>query len=190
MGVNKLVYAGETKFDLTQDDITAADLKKGVKAHDRAGDPIVGTNTYDSDTQDATAIASQILLGQTAYAMGTKLTGTMPNKGSVVGNISTVAGKYAIPAGYHDGSGNVSIASAEQAKIISGNIKQGVTVLGVEGTYAGEAVKLQTKTVTPSTAQQTISADEQYDALGSVVVNAIPYVESANDQGGTTISIG
>jgi len=49
------------------------------------------------------------------------------------GTISTVAGSVTIAAGFHDGNGSVEIAAAEQAKIISGNIKSGVTVLGVSG---------------------------------------------------------
>ena len=40
-----------------------------------------------------------------------------------------------IPAGYTTG-GTVSISSTEQAKIIAGNIKSGVTLLGVAGSLA------------------------------------------------------
>ena len=57
----------------------------------------------------------------------------MTNNGAVTGTISTVDGTYSIPSGYHNGSGKVQIASAEQAKIISSNIKAGVTILGVTG---------------------------------------------------------
>jgi hypothetical protein len=37
----------------------------------------------------------------------------MPNRGAVTGTISTVAGEYTVPQGYHDGSGKVAIAVTE-----------------------------------------------------------------------------
>ena len=57
--VNKFILDGEVKFDLTQDDITADKLAKGIKAHDKSGAPIVGTSTFDADTSDATAVAAK-----------------------------------------------------------------------------------------------------------------------------------
>lgn len=106
------------------------------------------------------------------------------NRGAADGTISTVEGDYTIQAGYHNGSGKVSIAAAEKLKLIAGNIKSGVTILGVVGSYIGEAIKAQAKSVTPTKSKQTITADEGYDALSSVTVNAIP--DAYADVTGTT----
>ncbi len=189
--VSKVVLSnGTTLMDLTADTVTAADLLSGVTAHDKSGAPVTGTCTYDSDTSDDTAAVSEILAGKTAHARGTLLTGTMTNNGGVTGTISTKAGQYTIPQGYHDGSGKVSIASAEQDKIIAGNIKSGVQILGVTGSYSGESITAQSKSATPSWTQQTIQPDAGYDYLSAVTVAAIPITYSDNSAGGQTVTIG
>lgn len=187
--INKLVVGNETKFDLTADTVTAEKLLKDVTAHDKSGAPITGTCTYDADTQDATAAVAEILEGKTAYARGTKLTGTMPNKGAVSGTIATKEA-YTIPMGFHDGSGTVSLDATESAKLIAGNIKKGISILGVEGTYGGDAAKVQTKSVTPTMAAQTVLPDEGFDYLSQVDVAAIPVTYSDNSAGGQTCTIG
>lgn len=187
--INKLVVGNETKFDLTADTVTADKLLKDITAHDKSGAPITGTCTYDADTQDATAAVAEILEGKTAYARGTKLTGTMPNKGAVSGTITDKTA-YTIPMGFHDGSGTVSIDATESAKIVAGNIKSGVTILGVEGTFAGESVTAQNKSVTPTMSAQTVLPDEGFDYLSQVSVAAIPVTYSDNAAGGQTCTIG
>lgn len=188
--INKVIYGNDTLIDLTADTITASDLASGKTAHDRSGAVITGTNTYDADTSDADAVASEILATKTAYVNGSKVTGSMPNRGSVTGSISTVAGTYSVQNGYHDGSGTVGIDSTEQAKIIASNIKDGVEILGVTGTYTGEGVSAQAKTATPYTTQQVILPDSGYDYLSQVTVNAIAYEETDNSAGGKTATIG
>lgn len=190
MAINKVVYGEQVLIDLTADSVTAETLGKGITAHDKSGTPITGTNTKDSDTSDATATVSEVLIGKTAYARGAKITGTMPNNEGVTGEISDKDTSYTVPLGFHDGSGTVGIATAEKEKIVAGNIKQGVSILGVEGTYSGEGVNLQSKEVTPSKSAQTVQADPGYDALSSVTVKAIPYVETENSAGGKTATIG
>lgn len=190
MAISKVVYGGNTLIDLTSDTLKADKLLKGYTAHGADGEPITGACTYDSDTQDATAADSEILAGKTAYVKGTKKTGTMKNNGAVTGKISTVAGTYTVPQGYHDGSGKVSIDSTEQAKLIAENIREGVTVLGVTGTMSGtEGANPQAKEVVPSTQEQEILPDSGYNYLSQVTVAAIPYVESENTAGGTTVTI-
>lgn len=188
--VSKVVYFGETLIDLTNDTVEPGKLLKGFTAHDKSGAPITGTSTFDADTQDATATAAEILKTKTAYVKGAKVTGSMPNNGAVEGYINDKTQPYMIPVGYHDGSGSVGIASAEAAKLIGSNIKSGVEILGVTGTYAGELTKGQTKTVTPTKDGFTVVQDEGYDYLASVVVNPIPYAVTDNTAGGQTVTIG
>ena len=191
MAISKVVYGGETLIDLTSDSVTKDTLLKGATAHGADGEPITGTCEFDANTQDATATAAEILVNKTAYNKAVKITGTMKNNGAVAGKITTKAQKYTVPQGYHDGSGTVQIDSTEQAKLIPENIRDGVTVLGVEGKMSGsEDVKAQSKEVTPSTEEQTVLPDSGYNSLTSVTVKPIPYTESANSAGGTTVTIG
>ena len=110
------------------------------------------------------------------------------NRGAVEGSISDANTNYTIQAGYHNGQGKVGIAAAEKLKLIASNIKSGVTILGVAGTYIGEALKAQVKSVTPTKSKQTITPDEGYDALSSVEVAAIP--DAYQDVTGVTAAAG
>lgn len=190
---NKVIYGGDVLIDLTQDDVTAADVAQGKKFHLPSGATATGTNTYDADTSDATAVAAEILNGKTAYKNGEKIIGTMPNRGAVAGSITTVAGEYTVPQGYHDGSGKVAIAATEQAKLVATNIREGITVLGVTGTMSGsEGIKATAASVTPYTTAQTITPASlgDFNSITQVNVAAIAYTEADNAAGGVTVTIG
>lgn len=190
MAINKVIYGSTVLVDLTADTVTADKILASYTAHDATGATVTGTCDFDSNTQDATVKVAEILDGKTAYARGTKLTGAMTNNGAVTLTIDTVSGAVTVPQGYHDGSGKVSIAATEQAKIIASNIKQGITILGVTGTLEpSSSVKVQSKTVTPKTTAQTILPDTGYDYLSQVDVSAISYVETDNSAGGKTATI-
>lgn len=189
--VNKVIIGSEVKLDLTQDDITADKLASGIKAHDKSGTPIVGTNTYDADTSDATAASAEILNSKTAYVNGSKIIGTMPNNGSKTLDITNKNTPIVIPMGFHDGSGKAQISSDEQAKLIPTNIRNGITVLGVTGTMSGsEGMTPQAKSVTPTFVQQEVLPDNGYNCLSSVTVAAIPVTYTDNEQGGQTLKVG
>lgn len=188
--VSKVIYGNDTLIDLTSDTVEASKMLYGYTAHGRDGAPVTGSCTFDADTTDADAVASEILNTKTAYVNGLKVTGSMPNRGAVAGSISNKNTPYSIQNGYHDGSGTVGIDSTEAAKIIAENIKDGVSILGVTGTYTGEGVTAQTKNVTPYTTAQTILPDSGYDYLAEVDVAAITYTETLNSAGGLTVQIG
>ena len=190
---NKVIYGGQTLIDLTGDDVTRADVAAGKQFHLPTGEITTGTSTYDADTSDATATAAEILDTKTAYKNGSKLTGTMPNRGSQTGAISTKAGTVSIQQGYHDGGGSIGIDSTEQAKIIATNIRSGVTILGVEGSMSGsEDVAATSASVTPYTTAQTITPSDlgDYNSITQINVAAIAYSEADNAAGGVTVTIG
>lgn len=188
--INKVVYGGNTLIDLTGDDVQASDVLTGKKFHLPSGAQGTGACSYDADTSDATAVASEILLGKTAYKNGAKLTGTMPNNGGTNVTVSTVAGST-IPQGYSDGSAKAVIDSTSASALIAANIRENITILGVVGTMSGsEDVHAQSKTATPTTAQQVITPDSPtYNYLSQVTVAAIPYTETDNPAGGKTVTI-
>lgn len=190
MAKNKIIFGGNVLIDLTDATAVASDVASGKYFYGNDGVKTEGTSTKDSDTTDANAAAAEILSGKTAYVNKNKITGSMTNNGAVTGTISTKAGQYTVPQGFHDGSGKVGIATTEQNKIIASNIKSGITILGVEGTYSGEAVNVEAnKNVTPSASSQVVTPSTGYDYLAQVTVAAIPYSESPNTYG-TTVTIG
>ena len=170
---NKAIINGTTYIDLSADTVVQNKVLDGYTFHDKNGAILEGTCTFDADTSDATASDSEVLATKTYYKNGAKRTGSMTNRGSVTLEIDDLVGE-SIPAGYHDGGGTASIKSSEADKIIASNIKDGVTILGVLGTYTGEGVTAQTKTATPSLTSQAILPDSGYDYLAEVDIDAIP----------------
>lgn len=87
------------------------------------------------DTAGADITSADVLTGKTGFGSSGSVSGGMANNGATGGTISTKAGSVTIPAGYTAG-GSVSIDSTEQSKITAGNIKSGVTILGVSGSLS------------------------------------------------------
>ena len=127
------------------------------------------------ETSDATAAASDLLDGATAYKNGVLIEGSIPNKGAGGGTISTKDGAVSIPEGYYNGQGSVKISDTEKQKIIASNIRKNVSILGVTGSMdPQEGVVEQAKTVTPTKSQQVIAPDSGYTHLNQVTVEPIP----------------
>ena len=192
--VNKVVFGATTIMDISDTTADPTKVLASEKFYDRSGAPQTGSCTYDADTSDADATAAEILLNKTAYVNSNKLTGSMPNRGAVTLTIDDVDDELAISNGYHDGSGVAKIDATEKAKIIAGNIKKDITILGVTGTYEGAATPTSVaKTVTPYTTSKTYTPSGEstpVDYYSQVTVDAIYYNETDNAAGGKTCVIG
>lgn len=66
-----------------------------------------------------------------------------------------------------------AVTSAIDSDIKSENIKSGVDILGVMGTFAGDINIQENKDIIPTTSQQEILADEGFNAMAKVTVNAV-----------------
>lgn len=117
-----------------------SDVIAGKVIVDKEGNPLTGTLALSGN-----ATEGQVLYGQTYYNSDpkNKRTGTMPNHGAV-NQVLGINGTYAIPAGYHNGSGRVT---------------QNVA------TMAGQ-------TITPGASQQTISCSGKY-MIGNIVIKGV-----------------
>lgn len=136
------------------------------------------------DTSDATAAQANVLTGASAYVASGKITGTMPNNGAVSGDISTVNGTVTVAAGYTTG-GSVGIASAEKSKIVSGNIKSDVSILGVNGAATVKDVSVGTTATTASV----LSGYKFYDASGTLATGAATVPTVSQDSTTKVLSI-
>ncbi len=202
MAINKVVFGEDILIDLTSDTLTAADVLTGKTFHGKDGVQTTGTCAYDCDTSGGTAGAGEIISGQIAYVNGSEVTGTMVNNGSVTGYITDAETAYSIPSGFHDGGGTVSISDDDRTALgigddleLGGNIRQGVTILGVTGTMSTTegmvSVAAEVDSFVGDTAQTYLPTafDSTANAISQITVNPIPYTETANSYG-TTVTIG
>lgn len=106
-----------------------------------------------ADTTDDDAVAANILYGKTAHSYNSTtgkavaVTGTMANNGAVskVLDATTSNQSYTVPAGYHNGSGSVSIVleektatpstSSQNITPTSGKVLSKVTVAAIPANY-------------------------------------------------------
>lgn len=128
--------------------VAAAVTDKGVSTAASATFATIASNvrsitTLSDGTADANATAAQILSGKTAYAKGSKVTGSMTDRGAVSQSLNC-GGSYTIPAGYHNGSGKVtgnSLASQTGATATAADIVTGQTAWVNGSKVTGTLVK-------------------------------------------------
>lgn len=99
------------------------------------------------DVSSVTATAGDVLANKIIVTVdGTVTTGTMPNNGAVSQKLDTATTSYAVPAGYHNGSGTVSITTetktatpAKEQQTVTpteGSVLSSVTVEAIPEQYA------------------------------------------------------
>ena len=164
---------GVTYADVPQVDIPLADNS--------------GDDATFYETSGASVSAGDVKQGVTFHGANGADTGTMSKyeSGADDGDISTVAGTVPIGAGYHDGSGSVGIASAEQAKIVSGNIRNGVTVLGV----SGKSTVVDTEIASDGAAAGQILSGKKAYVNGSIITGSMTAATVSQDSTTKVLSI-
>lgn len=157
------VYLGSNAVDMQGGVVSGG--SSGVKLQSKTVTPSENTQTVNPDS------SYDALSSVTVEAISNTYIGSSVTKKSA--------------ATYTPGTSNQSIASGQylsgaqtikgDSNLIASNIKKGVTIFNVTGSY-NEATgdpTLQSKTVSPSESTQTVSPDNGYDGLSKVTVNAI-----------------
>lgn len=129
--IPKGYYNGSGKVAINGSaNIVSDNIKKGVSILGVTGTLEQNTGI---DTSDATASAGDILTGKTAYVDGNKVTGAMANRSGATIKVSKKETAVGIPNGYYRNS-YAAIDSNAVADLVEGNIRKGITILGVTGT--------------------------------------------------------
>ena len=160
------VYLGSTQVDMQGGFVTGgasgASLQSKTVSPSESAQTIRADNGYDGLSQVTVNAVSRTYVGSgvTKKSAATYTPGTSDQ--------SIASGQYL--------NGTQTIKG--DSNLTAGNIRSGVKIFNVTGSYAGSSSggsshKLQAKTATPSESTQTISPDSGYDGLSSVTVNAV-----------------
>lgn len=135
--------------------------------------PSAPNNAYTQVTVDGDAnlVAGNIVKDVTIFGVTGNYEGQVINNQNKTESATTSQRTITADQGY-TGLGTVTLNAVDHTidnNIIAGNIRDGVTILGITGDYEGTAVNNQNKN---ATVDGTYVADSGYTGLGEVVVTA------------------
>jgi hypothetical protein len=117
-------FYAATNLATVDPDLASFNIRAGISIFGVTGSPQVVDTTEAVDP----ATAANILSGKKAFVNGAVVTGSVPAGSNVSGGNGLKT--FVIPDGLYSGS---RTATANDANLVSGNIKGGVTIFGVAG---------------------------------------------------------
>ena len=170
-GVTIFGVVGNATIDMTDATATVDDIVRGKTAYLKDGiatgtmvnngaisiNPSTVDQTIPAGYHNGNGKVRAILNGNTAYVNGQKITGSMANNGRLTYTPQTYA--QTIPTGYTSGGSIAAVTAAIDSNIKAGNIKKGVTILGVAGNLTASGIDTSDAT---ATANQILSGYTAY----------------------------
>lgn len=171
-------HNGEGVVEVVTETKTATPTEEAQTINATAGKVIksVTVNPIPSNyitTDDADAIAGDILVGKSAYVDGEKVVGTMADNGTVTKVLDVTATSQAIAAGKHSGEGSVSIV-LEEKSVTPTKAAQNITPA------AGKVLSKVSVAAIPANFIDTTDADA---LAGEILAGKTAYVDTVKVEG-------
>lgn len=161
MGVNKVVFGGETLIDLTDDSVTADNLAEGETAHDAAGNKITGRLVIPT-VITLTSIAITTPPTKTVYGVGETF-----NPAGMVVKATYSNGVTAVITGYSYSP--------------TGALASGTTVITIQYTEGGVTVSAKQSITVKKAYEATFSSNDWATIIEACQANEVPSTWKVGD---------